>query len=92
MKNKSKIATIKYNALELRKNYQIPYVLCNIIMELDKDSREELIVWLMAQSENLIRIKGYYKKYPDIEKAVNETLESEFNKLVDKFTRMSGKD
>lgn len=88
MKNKKKksnnivqLSYLKYNALKLRNNYQIPYKLCYEITKLDKDSSKEVILYLSQCAEHYLRIKGYYKKYPALEEQVNTIISEELEKL-----------
>ena len=78
MKNKIKISVIKHKALQLKVNYQIPYVLYQLIMSIDSTCSESYIHKLTRLSEFYIRIKGYYNRYPLIEKEYNDLLKQEF--------------
>lgn len=73
------LARIKTNAIKLRVNAQIPSYLMYLINKLDENSSVDLIKSLISQCEHLLRVKGYYKKYPSIEKQVNEELKKLFN-------------
>lgn len=78
MKNKIKISVLKHKALQLKVNYQIPYVLYQLIMQVDSNCTESHIHRLTRLSEFYIRIKGYYKRYPLIEREYNALLKQEF--------------
>lgn len=69
------LGNVKNKALLLRKNYQIPYKLCYYIQHLTIESSDDLIKYLMSLCEHCLRIKGYYKKYPDIESSVNNEID-----------------
>lgn len=75
------LAKIKTNALRLRGSYQLPSYLCYLILHLDNNSPVALVKYLMAQSDHMLRLKGYYKKYPSIEKQCNEIIKNELSKL-----------
>ena len=77
--DKLRLARIKTNAIKLRVNSQIPSYLMYLINKLDENSSIDLIKSLMGQCEHLLRVKGYYKKYPTIEKQVNEELKKLFD-------------
>lgn len=88
MKNKNnlkvnyKISLLKHNALKLRANYQLPYVLVLEITKINKETDVNLVKYLMAQSEHMLRIKGYYKKFPTVEKECNEMLKKEIASMT----------
>lgn len=75
--SKFKLFQIKTKALDLRKNYQIPYKLMYYISKLDDNSSEEVVKFLLSSTEHLLRVKGYYRKFVDIEHQVNASLEQE---------------
>lgn len=80
-KSSLKLEVVKYNALKLRKNYQLPYQLVYYINQLDKESDINWVKYLVSMSEHLLRVKGYYKKYPIAEEDANEQLRNDFNKF-----------
>lgn len=78
--NKTKIAQVKYQALKLREKKQIPYYLTKLITDLTGDESAEYVIWLVNMSEHYLRIKGYYKKYPEAEAECEKQLkESKLN-------------
>ena len=77
--NKFKLSVIKYNALKLRGNYQLPYLLVQCIDDLKDNDEVSYVRFLMNQCEHALRSKGYYKKYPQIEKQYNEELQKLLN-------------
>lgn len=81
IKTKINLATLKYQAVNLRGNYQIPLKLYVLIANLSEDSSVEQIKFLLDASEHLLRVRGYYKKYHDQDKQIGVQLEEEFNKL-----------
>ena len=72
--NKFKLPVVKYKALQLRNFHQIPFQLCYFIQKLDSNSDIEWIKYLIGQTEMMLRVRGFYKKYPQIEE--------EFNKVI----------
>lgn len=85
MKNKSKLAMLKYQAIKLRANYQLPYKLVYYISQLTKDSPVELVRYLAYQSEHMLRVKGYYHKYPKVEEMYDKDVTEDYNKIWAKF-------
>lgn len=73
------LAKLKSSAMKLRANYQIPYVLWDLIRDLSVDSSVAYVNSLKSDTEHYLRIKGYYKKYPSLEKAVNDELSVKYN-------------
>lgn len=80
-KDKISLGRIKTNAIKLSVNKQIPVYLASCINKLTIDTPKNVVLYLMAQSEHLLRLKGYYKKYPKIEKEVTEQLKADLEKL-----------
>lgn len=72
--NKINIATLKYYSIILRANYQLPYYLTYLIRQLDVNTDVKIVALLSRLSEDLMRLKGYYKKYPNAENSANELL------------------
>ena len=75
--NKIKISSLKYYAIKLRANYQLPYYLCYLIRQLRDDTDINVVALLSRLSEDLMRLKGYYKKYPSAEQSANEALKKQ---------------
>lgn len=73
------LAKLKNAAMKLRANYQIPYVLWDLIRNLNVDSSLAYINSLKADAEDLIRVKGYYNKYPVKESIVNKELSLKYS-------------
>ena len=65
---KSKIAIIKCRTLELRANKQIPLILAKMINDLTGKEETKYIQFLLEMSTHLLRVKNYYKLYPEAEK------------------------
>lgn len=65
--SKVSLAMLKYRALELRKNYQLPFHLTKLIYSLQGDENVSYVVVLKELTEQWLRIKGFYKKYPAME-------------------------
>lgn len=78
--NKALIWILKNKALELRKNYQLPFHLTKLIYSLKGDEKVSYVVVLKELTEQWLRIKGFYKRYPQTEelaeKSIKSTLES----------------
>ena len=85
MKINLKISKIKSNALKLRASHQLPYVLTFEIMKINKDSDDKFVRYLLVQSEHMLRVKGYYKKYPLAEKECEKIIKADLEKLGYKF-------
>ena len=72
---RTKLAFIKYNALKLRANYQLPLKLTARINNLTGEEDLYYIKYLMDWSEALLRVKGYYKRHPIESKMSDEQVE-----------------
>lgn len=79
-KIKNQISSLKYNAIKLRANYQLPFKLCYYITQLSETSDISWIEYLMAQCEHMLRVKGYYVRYPYIEQQFDDDITAEFNR------------
>lgn len=77
-KNKLKLEIVKYNALKLRRTYQLPYQLVYYITQLNELDNVEWVTYLMSMTEHLLRVKGYYKKYPQAEQEANTQLKHDY--------------
>lgn len=82
MKKSSKltIAKMKSNSYTLRANYQIPLYLHIYILRIDNNTDLDWINYLKEQSFHMLRVKGYYKTYTDIEKYFNGVLKDEYER------------
>ena len=80
-KLKLSISVLKYNALKLRANRQLPFYLCKLIQNLNGDEGEGYIKYLMSCSEHFLRVKGYYKKYPLFDEEATKLIKEDFKKL-----------
>ena len=78
---KSKIAIIKCRTLELRANKQIPLILAKMINDLTGKEETKYIQFLLEMSTHLLRVKNYYKLYPDAEKEANVLILDGLTKL-----------
>lgn len=81
IKRKIDLATLKYQAVKLRGNYQIPLGLYVLITNLTDESTEKQIMFLLDASEHLLRVRGYYKKYHDQDKQIGQQLREQYKKL-----------
>lgn len=80
-KHKITIATLKYRALELRKNYQIPFYLVYLINQLDGTEETKYIQTLKEFSMHTLRVKWYYKLFPNAEKETELVIKNGLKKL-----------
>lgn len=85
IKNNLLLSKVKNNALKLRATYQLPYYLVYLITKLDQSDEVEYVQFLMASCEHSMRSKGYYKKYPEVEKSIEE----ELKKSIDNRTYLN---
>ena len=76
MKAKSKvnIVVLKHNVCKLRANYQLPFYLSYLVRNISSETDVDVIVKLRSYTEHFMRIKGYYKKYPQFEKSSNDDI------------------
>lgn len=72
--NKTLIWILKNKALELRKNYQLPFHLTKLIYSLKGDEKVSYVVVLKELTEQWLRIKGFYKKYPAMEGIAEQSI------------------
>lgn len=79
--NKVLLFRLKKLSIDLRSNYQIPYELCRLIRNLDNDSSLNEINYLKSQCEHLLRVKGYYKRFPSIEVACNKNIIADYQRV-----------
>ena len=80
-KNKVTIGVLKYNALKLRSNRQLPFYLCKLILDLKGDEDKSYVTYLMNSAEHLLRVKGYYKKYPFADDEATKVIKEGLQKL-----------
>lgn len=71
---KKLLAKSKNSAIKLRVEYMIPSELVRAIYKLDDRATEKDIRYISELIEHYIRLKGYYKRYPQIEKKFNEEI------------------
>lgn len=79
-KGRIKLEVLKYNALKLRRSFQLPYQLVYYINQLTFDTDVKWVSYLVSMSEHLLRVKGYYKKYPQAERDANAQLKQDYIK------------
>ena len=82
LKSKHNLTIIKYKSLELLRTHQLPYKLVFYIQHITPVTPDHIVKYLLDSSEHLLRVKGYYKKYPQIEKELNRTIEREMASLL----------
>lgn len=80
-KQKITLAKLKFNALELRAFRQLPFYLCYLIQQLDGSESNEYWNYLLEMSSHLLRIKGYYRKYPLEEETANKLVKDGLIKM-----------
>lgn len=78
---KNSLARIKVNAIKLSVNKQIPVYLASLINKLTINTPKNVVIYLMSQSEHMLRLKGYYKKYPKVEQEFTRQLKEDLIKL-----------
>lgn len=80
-KGKFSLEVLKYNALDLRKKYQLPYKIVYFIEQLTIDDSIEWLNHLKEQCELMLRVKGFYKRHPDIEEQYNKSICEDYLKF-----------
>lgn len=72
------LGRIKFKAYELYKNRQLPYALVEAIDSLNADDQylENKIRLLDELSRHYLRLKNYYKRYPEAEDQANKDIEN----------------
>lgn len=80
--NKARLEVVKYKALQLRGRYQIPYRLCYHLTQIDKDTDFEVVEYLLCTCEHYLRVRGYYKKFPQLEEQANKEIEEGYRALL----------
>lgn len=78
---KSKLAIIKYQTLELRSKRQIPMFLAKLIYDLKGDEDTKYVMYLLEMSKHMLRVRGYYKDYPDAENDAKNIIKDGLQKL-----------
>lgn len=78
---KSKLAIIKYQTLELRSKRQIPMFLAKLIYDLKGDEETKYVMYLLEMSKHMLRVRGYYKDYPDAENEAKNIIKDGLQKL-----------
>ena len=74
-KKESKLLVrVKNTLVQLRVNYQVPISLVVLTNRLDQESDIRKVMFLNDLCEHYMRVKGYYKKFPLIEKESNEQI------------------
>ena len=82
--NNLRLHQIKSAVSTLRANYQVPYCLYRDVMKLTTNDNELYIRWLIVVSEQMTRVRGYYKKYPLDEHYMQEKYEHEKERMFKK--------
>lgn len=78
-----KARRIKEKALELYSRGQIPSYLAYFIDKCDLLSHDEVFVHgLMEITNHSMRVAGYYKKYPQIDKEMSKTCKESLHKMI----------
>lgn len=80
-KNKLSVIVLKYNAFKLRTNRQLPFYLCKLIQDLKGDEDINYLTFLKESAEHLLRVKGYYKKYPLADDEATKLIKEGLQKL-----------
>lgn len=80
-KRKITIATLKYRALQLRNNYQLPFYLVYLINQLDGDEETKYLNYLKECALHYLRTKNYYRLFPSIEKETEHAIKNGLKEL-----------
>lgn len=72
---------LKINCLNLRVNYQIPLKLAVLINSLDNQASDKEIKFLMELSKHYMRVKGYYKEFPYLDKQYSSEIKESYIKF-----------
>lgn len=72
---------MKYQALKLRNNKQIPYYLAKCINDLTGEENTTYVRWLIEMSKHYLRLKNYYKEYPEADEEAERQLKEARLKL-----------
>jgi len=80
--NNLQLSRLKSKALELNKSHQIPFVLAREIFELKVDYDSKYVALVMTLTEKFLRVKGYYKKYPQEEQEATKVIKEILTKGV----------
>lgn len=75
--NKAVFHFLKNKALELRKNSMLPFYLTKLIYALKGDENVKYINFLRVCTEEWLRIKGFYKRYPQYEQIAESSIKSQ---------------
>lgn len=75
-----RIALIKKNTITLRAQYQIPRYLAKLILDIDKNTSIEYISDLILLTNMYMRVKGFYKKFPQFEEIYKQEIVEYFKK------------
>lgn len=62
------INKVKFNAYKLKECGSLPHFYFALICKLSANDSLEKVRCYMALAENLMRVKGFYFKYPEIQK------------------------
>ena len=79
-KNKKLLVQLKTNSYKLRVQGSLPFQLVYYISQLDESSPIDWINYLKQQCEHMLRIKGYYNRYTDIEKQFDEVIKKDYER------------
>lgn len=80
-KHKITIATLKYRALQLRNNYQIPFYLVYLINQLQGTEETKYMNYLKECCLHFMRTKNYYRLFPSIEKEAEHSIKEGLKSL-----------
>lgn len=70
-KNSLRLARVKTKTLELNALGQLPYELVRRIVNLSNEDSKEKVAYYMELVQHYLRVRGYYKKYPEASKTAN---------------------
>lgn len=78
-----KVRRIKSTALELYSRGQIPSYLAYFIDKTDLLSHgEDFVRGVMEIADHSMRVAGYYKRYPQLDKEMSKTCKESLHKMI----------
>lgn len=83
-KNKSNrvlLWTLKNKALALRNSYQLPLYLTTLIYNVTNECNVDYVRCLLNLTEQLLRVKGFYKKFPQADKESKDIVVKYLNRM-----------
>lgn len=79
--NVMQFTRLKKACVELRGKYQIPRAIYDLCMKLNAYSTQDEVNFLKSMSEFYIRVRGFYKKYKELDCAYSKEIYDNYKKL-----------